>query len=387
MKLLRSALFIPETEPAIHDITKLLLFFNSLTYYKPTETNTENLIVDNLFRNLCNGYTPAPLHEDLNRFNRLVHEMENSRPEDLVRLFSSAQSPIATGQIRDRDEASAGSVVSALQKDNDKTNNARYRERLWQARLILKLAEILDRTENEVTQGMARISIDEQKIFNSLEGLNGAESANSRLSPDFEEFVYPEEKIKYSAGYSPTGSSLLIPIRLKAWAELFLADSSQNRPFILVAPNTENGNTILDRFENTWRSLPQKLFSLSIPNVPELGISDSVDEQFISSRMKLFLEAKENLEFFENFLRETAQSHTTSLDREKNMHILAEHAAAWEKSIKFYFPFPTAAYRKLVFYSFPGVTTAKLLQRLFQLESSSAAGPRYVTSILAIMHA
>ncbi|MFC1843409.1 hypothetical protein ACFLZ5_01300 [Thermodesulfobacteriota bacterium] len=388
MKLLPSALILPETEPAIHDIAKLLFFFNSLSYYLPTETDTENLIGENLFKNLCTGYAPAPLHDDLSRFNRLVRDMENSRPDNLVRLFSSAQSPIATGQIRDRDEASAASIASALQKDNDKITHARYRERLWQARLVLKLAEILDRRESEVTQGMARISTNEQKIFNSLEGLNGTKSANSVLSPDLEKFSPPEEKIEYPTGYSSTGSSMLIPIRVKAWAELFLADPSRNRPFILVTPNPENGNIILDRYENAWGSLPQKLFSLSIPTVPGPGFSDSVDEHYISSRMKLLLAAEENLKFFENFLRETALSHTTSFARDKDMRMLAEHVAAWEKLIKKDFPDPATVNRKLVFYSFPGVTTESLLQRIFQLESTASATDQgYVTSILTILHA
>ena len=388
MKSLPSALILPETEPSIHDIANLLFFFNSLSYYLPTETDTEGLIGKNLFKNLCTGYASAPLHDDLSRFNRLVGEMENSRPDDLARHFSSAQSPIATGQIRDRDEASAASVASALQKDNDKINHARYRERLWQARLILKLAEILDRRENEVTQGMARISTDEQKIFNSLEGLNGAEDKNSPHFPDLEKIKPPGGKNGHPTGYSSPGSPMLIPIRIKAWAELFLADSSPGRPFILVTPNPDSGSIILDRYENIYDHQPQKLFSLSVPTVRGLGSSDSVDEYYITRRMKLLFAAKENLEFFEDFLRDIALSVTTSSYRNKELSKLTEHIAAWEKLIKKDFPDPATVNRKLVFYSFPGVATENLLQRLFHLESTASASDQgYVTSILAILHA
>ena len=116
MKPLSSVLLFPETEPSIHDIGKLLSFFKSLSYYLPTESDTECCNDQHFFENLCTGYVPAPLHEDLSRFNHLLREMENSRSDDLARLFSSAQSPIATGQIRDKDEASSGSVLSAMQK-------------------------------------------------------------------------------------------------------------------------------------------------------------------------------------------------------------------------------------------------------------------------------
>jgi hypothetical protein len=78
---------------------------------------------------IINGYVPAPLHEDLTRFNRLVREMANSRPDDLSRLFSSAKSPVATGQIRDKDEASTGNVLAALQKDDAKEAQIQHKER------------------------------------------------------------------------------------------------------------------------------------------------------------------------------------------------------------------------------------------------------------------
>jgi len=387
MNSLPSALILPETEPSIHDIAKLLFFFNSLSYYLPAETDTEDLIGKSIFNNLCTGYAPAPLHEDINRFNRLVQEMENSRPDDLARLFSSALSPITTRQIRDNDESSAGSVISALENDKDKIADARYRERLWQARLTLKLAEIFDRRESEVAQGMARISINEQKIFESLEGLNGTEPANTPQSPDLEKFKRPEEKIEPPSGYSSAGSSTLIPIRLKAWAELFLADPSPDRPFILVTPNPENGSTILDRYENTWSSLPQQLFSLSVPTVPGLGSSGSGSEHYITSRKEFLLAAKKNLEYFENFLRETALSHATSPDRHKDMSKLAEYVATWEELIKNNFPAPSAGNRKLIFYSFPGITTDSLLQRLFHLEPTASVNDHgYTTSIMAILH-
>ena len=388
MKSLSSALILPETEPSIHDIAKLLFFFNSLSYYLATETDTANPVGEKLFKNLCTGYAPAPLHEDLNRFNRLLREMENSRPDDLARLFSSEQSPITTGQIRDRDEASAGSVFSALHPDDDKKSKARYRERLWQARLILKLAEMLDRNESEVTQGMARISIDEQKIFASLEGLNGIGTAGPEQSLVFEKLEQSMKEIESYADHSPAGSSTLTPIRIKAWTELFMADSSPDRPFILVTPNPDCGSTILDRYENIYDQQPQKLFSLSVPTVSGLGSSDSAGEYYIASRKEFRLAAKDNLKYFENFLMDTALSDTPSPDRHKEMSKLAEHVAVWEKLIQVDFPDPATVNRKLVFYSFPGAEPESLLQRLFHLEpTASATAQGYVTSLLAILHA
>lgn len=387
MEPLSSALIFPETEPSIHDIGKLLFFFNSLSYYLPTESDAEDLIDQNLFANLCAGYVPAPLHEDLSRFNHLLGEMENSRSGDLARLFSSAKSPIATGQIRDKDEASSSSILSALQKDNDEKAHIQLKERLWQARLILKLAEMLKRRESEVRQGLAKVSSDEQKNFASLEGSNGTEPGDPAQFSALEKPLYLKGKIEYPEDYSAGGSAMLVPLRIKAWAELFLADSSPNRPFILVTTNRDNGSTILDRYENTWRKTPQKLFSLSIPMFPGLGSSESTKEQYIASRNKLRLAAKENLKYFENFLRETAVLHVSSSDRQEDISIDAEHIAAWEETVKIEFPNPATGYQKLDFYCFPGIPSCTLLQKLFHLEPTPSVNEQeYTTSILAILH-
>ena len=388
MKPLSSALIFPETEPSNHDIGKLLFFFNSLSYYLPTESDAEGQGAQNLFENLCTGYVPAPLHEDLSRFNHLLGEMANGRSDDLARLFSSAKSPIATGQIRDRDEASSFSVLSALQKDNGQKAHIQLKERLWQARLILKLAEMLDRRESEVRQGLARISSDEQKIFASLEGSNETGPDDPAQFPAQENLMHPKGKVEYPENYSAGGSAMLAPLRIKAWAELFLADSSPNRPPVLVTNNPDNGSTILDRYENTWRKTPQKLFSLSIPLFPGLGSSESAYEQYIARRNKLRLAVKENLEYFENFLRKTAMlQDSLSSDKHKNISIDPEHIAAWEETVTIEFPSPATGYQKLDFYCFPGIPSDLLVQRLFHLDPTSSVNEQgYTTSILAILH-
>ena len=387
MKPLSSVLLFPETEPSIHDMEKLLFFFNSLSYYLPAETGDEGKNKQNSFTNLCSGYVPAPLHEDLTRFNRLLREMENSRPDDLARLFSTAASPIATGQIRDKDEATSSSVLSALQNDNGKKAQAQNKERLWQARLILKLAEMLDRRENEVRQGLALISSAEQKNFASLEGLSETDSADPAQIADREELTQLKDKIDYPEDYSMGTSSMLIPLRVKSWAELFLADSSPNRPFTLVTTSPDSGSSLLDGYENTWRKTPQILFSLSIPKFPGLKSSKSDAEQYILSRNKFRLAAREELQYFENILRETAVLQDTSSDKYPELHLLSKHVTAWEEKINLEFPVPAANFQKLDFYCFPGISSAALFQRLFHLEPLVGSEQGYTTSILAILHA
>ena len=387
MKPFLSALLFPQTEPSVHDIGNLLFFFNSLSYYLPTESDAEDIYEQNLFKNICTGYAPAPLGEDLTRFNRLIREMESSRPDDLTRLFSSAISPITTGQIRDMDEASTGSVLSALQKDIVKDAQVLHKERLWQARLILKLAEILDRKEIEVRQGLARVSSDERKVFASLGGLSETEPGDPTQLSAPVKLRHLKDKVEYPEGSSSGGSAMLISLRIKAWAELFLADSSPNLPFIIVTTSPDSGSILLDGYENTWRKTPHKLFSISIPTFPGLGTSESANKEYFSSRNNLRLAAKEELKLFESFLSETAVLQDTSSDRHPGLSLQPEHIAAWEGKIKIEFPGPATGYQKLDFYCFPGISPTTLLQRLFHLDTTLSANKQGdATSILAILH-
>jgi hypothetical protein len=351
MKPLSSALIFPETEPSVHDIGKLLLFFNSLSYYFPVESKNSDKNNQVLFKNLCTGYAPAPLGEDLDRFNALLREMGNSRPDDLARLFSFAKAPIATGQIRDRDESSSSSVLSALHENSEHKEAALFKERLWQARLILKLAETLDSREKEVRIGLERITSDEKKIFASLEGLHEPEPA------------------RFRADASESGSALLIPTRIKAWAELFLADFSANRPTTLVTACPDSADILLDGYEYIWQKTSQKLLSISIP-----VYSDT--EDYLSVRNKLRAAAGESLEFFNG---EIAAGHA---------NFKQEHINAWEQTIKTEFPSPSQEYQKLDFYHLPETSPALLFRKIFNLEpvKTSKESP-LTTSILAVLSA
>jgi hypothetical protein len=355
MEPLSSALIFPETEPLVHDIGKLLFFFNNLSYYLPTESDNTELNSLIPFKGLCSGYAPAPLEDDLDRFLALLQELENSRPEDLARLFSSAKAPIATGQIRDQDESSAGSVLAALQEDADHKAEVVYKEQLWQARLILKLAETLARREKEVQQGLARVMSDEQKIFASLEGLPETEAAKSNTD------------------YSEIGSRQFIPIRLKACAQLFLADSSNSRPDTLVTACPDSANLLLEGYENNWGATPQKLFSLAIPNFFST-------EQYLEARNILRNAAEESLKYFENFLRESAEKLAGISFEQKYIDV-------WGRTIETSCPSPSEKYNKLDFYYFPGTSPDLLFRKIFNLEHVKETKRSTVTtSLLAVLN-
>ncbi len=383
MELISSALIFPDTEPSGHGMARLLVFFNALSYYLPTEIAGEDKKDNNFFTNLSTGYVPAPLGEDLSRFNRLLREMETSRSDELARLFSAAKAPVAAGQLRDQDEISASSVYAAMKGDADTKRSRRYKERLWQARLILKLAETLARREAEVSLGLAQISSVEQKVFTALEGLGEAEKDDPAEMGSLDTFRHFDGENIMPEETSPGTSAALIPLRLKAWAELYLADTSDRHPMALATTSPASGAILLDGYENTWRRDPKKLFSLSIPALYLAG-KKGAREQYQASRNTFRAAAQENLEYLASLLQKTSSTAEPVHHSQKE---LSDNVSAWKQKIKTHFPGHKTGFRKLDFYCFPGLPFSELLQRLLHLEEPvSAKIQEHPTGLLAILN-
>lgn len=365
---------------------QLLIFFDNFSFYLPAEPNDPGNAANTIFRELCTAYAPAPLGADLSRFNLLLRDLEKSRPDEFSRLFSAARGPVATGRAGDRDETSAAGVFSALHKDAATINSIRYKERLWQARLILKLAEILDRREAEVREGLARVSSVEHQVFSSLGGPGEAAAAELAAmgGPGAPGHGSAAGILQDKTPARTSGP--LMGLRLKAWAELYLADSSGRSPLVLVTATPASGFALLDGYENDWRTEPQKLFSLAMPPVHLTG--EKNPDQYLAAREAFRAAAKTQLEYFATSLQKAASlPGSSSGNREEPAAAeLAEHVSAWEALLQAHYPVAAAAGPKLVFYSMPGVSCSKLFQKMFHLEGPVQADRReHPTTILAIL--
>jgi hypothetical protein len=380
-----SAIIFPETEPSNHIMVKFLLFFNTLSYYLPIEPEGTESKDNGLFTPLCSGYAPAPLGEDISRFSRLLREMETSRTDELARLFSAAMAPMATGEVMDKDETSSAGVYSALQRDPGTNTSIRHKERLWQARLMLKLAELLDRREEEVRQGLAQVSSVERKVFASLEGLSEAKadspaelSGSAKLQAQKDDDILPDETSLGTSG-------LLIPMRLKAWAQLYLQDSSDQRPLILATASSESGSILLEGYENAWHRDLEKLFSLPIPDV-FLADRKVMRDEYLATR-KIFREdTKKNLEYFAKLLQKTSSISESTQYHKEDHSLLADNVSAWEKKLAAHYPARKTGFKKLDFFCFPGIPFTELFQRVFHLEKPVQADIlEQPTALLAIL--
>jgi len=384
MGQISSALLFPETEPSLFKIASLLYFFNSISFYLPTESDAVEKNYGDFFENLCRAYTPAPLHGDLVRFNRLLREMETSRSEDLARLFSAAKAPVTTREIGDKDETSSGSVFSALQSETEMEISTERKERLWQSRLILKLAEMLDRREAEVRKGLAQVALLEQKVFSSLEGSSDVDTDDHAELPELDKLEHLASRKPGFAELNVGASALLAPLRVKAWAELFQSDPAMRRPPVLVAANADCGSILLDGCEDTWHKSPQRLFTLTIPTFSNLTADKSTKNDYLISRNRVRASAIVQLEYFEKFFNE-AVAFVDPLPGDQ-VAILAEQVDYWNKVVESGFPAIATELKTVDFYFMPGICPTLLFQKVFQLVPAHLTTRKdYSSTILAIM--
>jgi len=112
----------------------------------------------------------APLGSDRARFIALFREM-TGRDGAVIRgqLLAMASRP-----ERDRDEATVGRLTGALHRQGEnraEENLEQFRaERIWQARLFLKLAEAVTIAETEISQGLAAMAGKQAEMLKALQG-------------------------------------------------------------------------------------------------------------------------------------------------------------------------------------------------------------------------
>jgi len=382
-----TALIFPVTEPSQYIMAKLLVFFDSVSYYLPIELSSDNSGADDLLSDLITAYVPAPLSEDeLFRFRRQLHDMGTCRPDELTRLFSAVNAPLAAGGLRDLDEVSSSSVYSSLQKNHATKTDTLYKERLWQSRLILKLAEVLDKREAEVRQGLSRVSSTEQRLFAALDGAdipdtNGLPRPNAlnKTNQLAAEDVGSAEPFMAASG-------LLMPLRLKAWAELYCADSAGQQPEILVTADPESSSILLEGYENFQHRKPQELFSLSLPILPFTG-NELSRELFFAGRKTFSHAACASKEFLATYLLETSRSDKAATDKQISYPGLTENLAQWHDILQQNFPTPAEGLSKLVFYCLPDIAFPELFKKLFHPDDAVPAINKQKTgSLLAVLH-
>jgi hypothetical protein len=145
---------------------------------------------------------------------------------------------------------------------------------LWQARLVLKLAEIHEIEQAEVTAALTRIAQRQEALL-------------AELREETEELFALTEQLAGARGQVEAA----LANRLKAWSRLVVHASLQDCPQFLVTRHEAVMETLMERYERLCGRAPRRLAPLELPRNGASAPPDSGWEKMIASPIAERLQA------------------------------------------------------------------------------------------------
>ncbi len=266
-----STLYFPGTDIFSIRQYPLFLLFQKLHLIKPVEGapggSAKESIDSFINSGLCQVHTPCPLGDKRARFLRLVDDIRN-RKDDYAAQLSNLILANKTGQSAG-DEDSERSIQSALINPHGVRNKARSsekEEKLWQARLVLAIGEILDLEEEEIARDLAMLDDDQTELFKYL---HGDMDEPEEISP-----LVELEQVELNLSAPHSGN---IKKRFDSWKRLFLeGDLPEFNIFLTSSPDA--GDLLLEIYERQSKRPAEPAFDLELPALIAWSEEDACKE-------------------------------------------------------------------------------------------------------------
>jgi len=249
-------LLFPDTDIFKDSLYPLMLFSSPLYYLQPIESVNEDETDDEIDTfmesGLCQAYTPAPLGENRDRFLRLIKDIRE-RKDDYAAQLSLLTVAAMSQPASARSGESRHEIVSSLLKGFDVTPAQTADDiELWQARLVLEIADMLDKDEDELQQHLHLLDSRELEMFRELQGDNGTD----RDDPFAELEALKEQRIK--------ARPQEMKQRFNAWLRL-MKNNPLPQNFLWLASSTDSGDQIINRYEQKSSELAIPVLKLTLP--------------------------------------------------------------------------------------------------------------------------
>ncbi|MBC8207572.1 MAG: hypothetical protein H8E79_00160 [Desulfobulbaceae bacterium] len=253
-----TTLYFPQTQLPVHHRLPLSLLFDQLHLLQPVEKAPDHAPVpdDDHFMesDFCQVHTPAPLGTDRDRFLHLVQDIRE-RKDDYTSQLSALTLAALSGKEQTQ-ERSHNDILGALRQSHTRTPDSD--ETLWQARLVLKIGEILDTEEDELNLEIASLSEQKDRLFKELKGENSSPESSDDDDDLFTGILEQQEQIS-----RPSGATLRN--RFRAWQKLYQAEVIPDLPTIWTTRCQESAELILDAYENRSGRTALPLLQLELP--------------------------------------------------------------------------------------------------------------------------
>lgn len=353
-------LFFPDTNIFTASHYPLLLFFTPLHFLRLIENEAGGNSESDLFlrRGLCRADTPAPLGENRTQFLRLIDGIGKRREYYLAQLAIFSDSSTKKNEM----------VSALLQEFGVRHQSTETELDLWRARMVLALAEMLDRDEEDVREEYSeQLDFFKEEIaaLRSLQGAGGTDEVDllNKLENIMAELEEP--RLRDSVN------------RVESWL-LILKNHPLPSVKVWVAASRDCGDRIFTRYEAMSKTSAVPVLKLALPAYIEAS-------------------GKYVIECIEKFQEDTSAVHrglvmdfdrlvkTIPYLRDSHESLLPygiDWAEQWEGKLDEHFPAARYGRTHLIFYLLPGQPLARLLS---VPESSGASHDQAAHGLLGIL--
>lgn len=265
-------LYFPDTVLPLHQQLPLALFFNTIHLLQPVEQDekkdrdepsaagTATGSYPFMETGFCQVHTPSSLGADRDRFLHLLHDIRTRKDSYVEQL--SYLSLASLSAPANRGDNSKQAILSSLLQGIDKNveaNDQQERLALWQSRLVLKIAEILDQEEEELALQLATIDDREIALFRSLQGeMRESGEEESPGEDPFKELLELRQKMS-----QPRPG--MIKNRFRAWSRLYRSGPLPENFSIWTTRRQEAADVLLEQYEKECGQAPSRLLQIDLP--------------------------------------------------------------------------------------------------------------------------
>ncbi len=250
-----NTLLFPDTDICKDRLYPLLLFFSPLHFLQPVEPDpaSSQKAESDIFmeQGLCQGHTPVPLEKNRDRFLHLIKDIQERKDDYSAQLASLTMAAMSTPASAKTGESKHEIISSLLSAHSLSTSSSTEEIELWQARLVLAIAEILEKDEDDLQQNLDMLDSQEMEMFRSLQGDAGNEDD-------------PFAELEQIKARMETRRPQAEKNRFRAWMRL-ISRYQLPEDLFWLASSQDSADQIINTFEKGTGSIVIPVLSLPVP--------------------------------------------------------------------------------------------------------------------------
>ena len=270
-----NSLYFPETVLPRHLRNCLLLLPDTLNLLQPVESaagDTDESPDSDLFmeQGICQVHTPSLLGKDRDRFITLLEEIRTRKDSFAEQLGSLTLAHLSEEQKNGEHTSQAliNSLVNGQAPNDDASVEEDRKAAVWQARLVLALAETLDKEEAELAMKLSDIGDDEFTLFQELRG---------KADPDMVDEDNPfAELMRIKANLSQPRPGT-VKKRFQAWKTLYSSGKLPENYWLWMTSQEETAELLINDYEAQSGRNPVPLLLLDIPEQMYMREQDALE--------------------------------------------------------------------------------------------------------------